>query len=614
MSLRTWGYYAFHTFWNSIRKMFRSKIMVVLAVVFLISALFGGAIGVLVATLEDEFAEGDTELPTDREGYGDPEYGMFNESGEFLFYEDLVEEGLGGYDEDGNFIYYEDAFNQGLGYYDEYGDFIFYYEEITDEELMLIFKWVEAGVVILVFVLLFTGAYSGMKKGSDIFTMADVNFLFTAPIKPQSVLLFRLTFQMLAVFAGSIYLLFQIPNLVINAGIPLEVCLIFFLAFVLVTIYQKLFSVGMYTYTATHEKARKLALPVIIAICAVLLGAIGLVFVSTGMDVEKTLDLTLASEWSRIIPIVGWSKAIVIYAVEEKYWLVLFYVLLSIAGMVGLVALIWRMEADFYEDAMTGAQAREDILLAAQENRKAVEINTDGKKKKDKRQVKDMQLALFEKSKGAVVFFAKELIVRKRLAKFGLITNTMIWYFVISAGLSVLFTNVLDFKEFAVIGFITMFVMFFRNYGNPIASETSMNWLFLVPESPYKKVFFAMMAGSYSAFLDLLPGFMVAMLLMEVNPFEILLWYVVLLTMDFMLSAVGMLLEALFPATAMDTVKASLQLMLKFVVIIFIVIGFVIGLMLGGITAGLFGILLVNLVLGAVSFIIYPSMLHGGIA
>ena len=175
-------------------------------------------------------------------------------------------------------------------------------------------------------------------------------------------------------------------------------------------------------------------------------------------------------------------------------------------------------------------------------------------------------------------------------------------------------TKVLEISDFTITGVILMAVLFFRNYGNPIAQETSMNWLFLVPESPYKKVFFAMMAGSYASAMDLLPGMVISMLVMELNPVTMLLWFAVLVTMDFMLSGVGLLLEALFPASAMEMVKASIQMMLKFVVIIFIVVAIVIGVMLGGFEMGLIMTLILNVILGGVSFMIYPSMLHGGIA
>lgn len=611
--MKLWGYYAFHTFINSIKKMFRSTFIIIMASVIVISAVVGGSIGFLIAALEDE---AEVENPMDREGYGDPEYGMFDENGEFLFYDDLYEEGLGGYDEDGNFIYYEDAIKEGLGYYDEHGEFVFYFEEMTEEDIAYVLLALEAGIAAFIILLIIFGVKSGMKSGSDIFTMADVNFLFTSPLRPQSVLMFRLSFQMLGTIAGSIYLLFQIPNLVLNVGVPLSACLIIFAGLIVVLMVQKLVSVGMYTYTATHEKIKKWVTPVLIGIAALLVAVVGLVFLSTGMDVWKTLELTLASKWSRLIPFVGWMKGLIIHAIHGNIGMVLLYAVLTGAGMAAFIYVIWHMKADFYEDAMSGAQAREDILVAAAENRKVVEVKADGTEKKDKRKVKETDLSVFGKSCGASVFLAKERLVRTRLAKFGFITNTMIWYFTICVGISLLMAKVLEVEnpDFTIIGVVLMLVMFFRNYGNPIAQETSMNYLFMVPESPYKKVFFAMMAGTYAAAMDLLPGVILAVLIMGLNPIQVVLWFVVLLTMDFMLSGVGMMLEALFPATAMDMVKASIQMILKFMMIMVIVIVFTVGLLVGGIEMALVFNLIMNVILGGVSFIIYPSMLHDGIS
>ena len=612
--MKLWGYYAFHTFINSIKKMFRSTFIIVMVAIIGIGFIFGLAAGVLGTVIEDELSseiEGDE---TAREGYGDPEYGMFDETGKFLFFDDLYEEGLGGYDENGDFIYYEDALEKNLGYYDEDGDFIFYYEELTAEDIAQVFLVVEAIAFILILVLLVFGAHSGMKKGSDIFVMADVNFLFTAPMKPQSVLLFRLTFQMLAVVTGSIYLLFQIPNLVLNADVPLEACLIIYVALLVAFVYQKLFSVGTYTITATHPKTRKFVVPVLIGLGLLVAVTVGTTFVSCEMNVWKTLELSFSSEWTRLIPIVGWIKGVVIHALNGNMPMALLYFALNVVGMVGLVYVIWHMKADFYEDAMAGAQAREDLMIAASENRKVVEVKADGTQKKDKRKVLEKTGSLFGKAVGATTFFAKELIVRRRLARFGFVTTTMLWYLTICVGMALLNVKVFETADFTVTGVILMAVLFFRNYGNPIAQETSMNWLFLVPESPYKKVFFAMMAGSYASAMDLLPGMVIAMLVMEANPMSMLLWFVVLVTMDFMLSGVGLLLEALFPASAMEMVKASIQMMLKFVVILFIVAAIVIGVVLGGFELGLILTLIMNVVLGGVCFIIYPSMLHGGIA
>ena len=123
-----------------------------------------------------------------------------------------------------------------------------------------------------------------------------------------------------------------------------------------------------------------------------------------------------------------------------------------------------------------------------------------------------------------------------------------------------------------------------------------------------------MMAGSYASAMDLLPGMTIAMLVMKANPVTMLLWFVVLITMDFMLSGVGLMLEALFPASAMDVVKAMIQMMLKFVVILFIVVAIVVGTFLSGFEFGLVVTMVMNVVIGALCFIFYPTMLHNGIA
>ena len=441
--------------------------------------------------------------------------------------------------------------------------------------------------------------------------MADVNFLFTAPMKPQSVLLFRLTFQMLAVITGSLYILFQIPNLVLNAGVPIEVCLIGFMVLMVTFIFQKLISVGMYTLTATHPNIKKYVLPVIVGVILVFLAITAGVYMTAGQDIWTTLERTWGSHWSRFIPVVGWLKAVLMYAIEGNVVMILLLLILLLLSMVAVIYLIWHIKADFYEDAMAGAQERADMLIAAAEKRKAISVTDNKSKKKDKRKVVETQTIQGE---GASVFFTKEVLCRNRLAKFGFATGTMLWYLAIACGGAFLNVKFLESDSFNIAGFIMMAVLFFRNYGNPIAQETSMNWLFLVPESAYKKVFFAMLAGTYATLIDLLPGMIIFTMICGTNPLVMLLWLAVLITMDFMLSGVGMVLEALFPADAMNTVKASLQLMLKFFMIFVIVIAVVVGVVLNGIVLGLLLNLMLNIVLGVVAFIIYPSMLHNGVS
>lgn len=126
----------------------------------------------------------------------------------------------------------------------------------TPQEIAAIKTYVEAGVMIVFLAILLWGMYSGSKDGTDIFQMADVNLLFTAPMKPQSVLMFRLSFQMVATVFASIYLVFQIPNLVVNMGLGASAVVAIFAGWILLLVFQRLMIVLTYTVCTTHEKLK----------------------------------------------------------------------------------------------------------------------------------------------------------------------------------------------------------------------------------------------------------------------------------------------------------------------------------------------------------------------
>lgn len=93
----------------------------------------------------------------------------------------------------------------------------------------------------------------------------------------------------------------------------------------------------------------------------------------------------------------------------------------------------------------------------------------------------------------------------------------------------------------------------------------------------------------------------------------VILWYFTLIVADFMLSAVGLLLEAILPASALDLAKSVLQMILRFAMIL-VLIGFMAGgYVLGGEVAALLLTAVSCALMGGICFIIYPSMLHNGI-
>lgn len=298
--------------------------------------------------------------------------------------------------------------------------------------------------MIVFLAILLWGMYSGSKDGTDIFQMADVNLLFTAPMKPQSVLMFRLSFQMVATVFASIYLVFQIPNLVVNMGLGASAVVAIFAGWILLLVFQRLMIVLTYTVCTTHEKLKPYVFPLIVGI-VVLLGMIaGGTYLANGQNLLEAAHMTFASHWLRYLPIIGWYKGMIMCAVNGELFSFLVYLGLLLVSVAVLIFAIWHMKADFYEDALASAGKRAQMLEAAKEGR------VIAGKAHAKKQQKEGNL----KGWGASVFFTKEIYCRKRTAKFGIITNTMLFYLLVSVGISLFCVRIMEVSGFLVPGCI----------------------------------------------------------------------------------------------------------------------------------------------------------------
>ena len=270
--MRLWGYYALHTFINTIKKIFKSKVVVVILCSMLIGGVIGGSVGFIGSLIEDQ---AQTEIATDDHG-----------------------------DAEADSVDLEDGFMEK------------YAAEIKES--------IPAATMILLLVVVLFGIYGGSKKGSDIFLMADANLLFAAPIKAQTVLMFRLSFQMLALLFVTFYMVFQVPSLKLLLGIDNFAIFAIFLAWGMLLFMSRMMSVFTYTLTSTHERLKQYVVPFVFAVAICVVVATGSVYMATGNDYMATLRLTYGADWSNYIPVFGWYKAMVMNAIGGDVIIVLY--------------------------------------------------------------------------------------------------------------------------------------------------------------------------------------------------------------------------------------------------------------------------------------------------
>lgn len=541
--MRLFGYYVFHTFINSIKKLFRTWVIWVIVAALGFGAVAGLGAGLFINVLEDQGV-----LETE---------------------EKLSEEGL------------EEQLAE---------------EELSEEDIALIMEVADFAIAILVITVLLFMAYTGDKGGTNIFTMADVNLLFPAPRKPQFVLMFKVFLQMGLIIVSSIYLVFQLPNLVLNLGLNFSSALTLIVSWMVIFIFGKLFSVLSYMVGATHVAIRKYIKPVIICIALVIVLVYG-VQISENMEVPKLHYLYYIPVWGQLT---GFTLA-GLHGMWLKFALngVLLFLELVI-----LLRIIWSMKADFYEDAFINADSNRQKLEDAKQGMTA--------KKRSKRVKREEAAQKNVFGEGAMVFFKKSIYNRRRFAKFGIFTNTSLTYLAIGIVCAVLDIKGAQLHSLTIMGILLTAFAYFRNYGNPLALECRTHYLQMVPEKPFTKIFYSMMAGCYDTFFDLLPAFVVTTIAIQAKPLEAVLWMVFITCLDFLASGTGLLLTMIFPVSLNENIVATVQMFLKFLILIPAGIFMIFSGVLGGMEGAMLSASICNAVLGVLMIFAASNFLHQG--
>ena len=542
--MRLFGYYAWHSFINQLRKLFKTWVLIFLVVCMAIGVLIG-----VGAAMLDDAAGGEEEIV---ESEITPE---------------------------------EPGAMEQLG--------------IEPEEIV---ELVVGGIILVVFVF---QAISADKNGSKIFLPADVNLLFSSPMKPQSVLLFRLMTQLGTSILASVYLLFQLPNLVLNLGLSIWVALAMIATWCLTIVIGKLLQILLYIVCSTNVKLKSHLRNGIYVFLLVIAGAYLLYWKTSGDHYLVAATGFFNGSVSRFVPLWGWLKGFCMFAIEGNIVGLLGSFAAIVVGGVLLTYIIWHIKADFYEDAMAKSEETAELLAAAQSQKGGVAIV---KRKKDRSD--NLRRDGMRHGSGANVFFHKAMYNRFRFAHFGIFTKTSETYLVAVVGAAVLCRFVIQ-TEGLIPVILTLGVLtFFRAMGNPLEQDTQMDHFLLIPESTWGKLFWSLMGGTANCFLDLLPAVIVSALLLGENVLLALAWLPLIVSVDFFATTVGAFIGFSVPVSAGKMVKQLVQIMFIYFGLLPDVAIMAVGLTFDQPVLAAIGCTVINVLLGLVFFFLSPLFLE----
>ncbi|OOG71740.1 putative ABC exporter domain-containing protein [Algoriphagus sp. A40] len=331
------------------------------------------------------------------------------------------------------------------------------------------------GITLMALAFLVFQLIRATKNNVTFFKMADVNLLFTAPVKPENLLLYYMGRSILPSLGGAIlFVIYGGSQLAskfeltfgnaafLILGFALFFFMIFPIRFLIYTLHTK-YGVMEYIRGGVIGLGTVLALMILIP----------------GFMAEKFwqgMFSWIASPWFDLFPLVGWSRGIMSYAYHGNIILSLGYLGLYGLAYFSVVKLVIRFAGYYYEDVLEATKTNEDKLDKARGKQEIDEGTYSLNAKK--------QLALPDFGAGAKAFYWRNYVHSSRQdfhPLFGIYTMGMAGIGIIMAGLSNF-----DWFSHKVLYFYLLFLLFFyfmAGIGRANIGDLKKPFFILIPAS-----------------------------------------------------------------------------------------------------------------------------------
>lgn len=335
-------------------------------------------------------------------------------------------------------------------------------------------------IITAVYVFVFvTTAFHGISKGASMFTMSDVNFVFTSPVKSVHALLYGLVSQMGTSLLLGFFILFQYSWMKNSYGITFPFLLLVLLGYALAAFCGQLTAMVIYSLTSSDDKKRSIAKYIIIAVC-VGFGAFVVARAVNQKDGESIRKLAgaVSSLPVSFFPVAGWLRTVIAGSFYgESITAIIICAVLCVAYVVIMLLLLVLFRSDYYEDVLQATEASFSAVTAKKEGRVSEAVPS---------KVKVGKIGI-QGGTGAGVIYYKHRKESKRARLFIFDISTMV-YMVITVVASFFMKNMNIAFFIAFASYLQMFSICLGRW----TKEFSKPYIYLIPESNMKKLYYCL--------------------------------------------------------------------------------------------------------------------------
>lgn len=404
--------------------------------------------------------------------------------------------------------------------------------------------------------------YFGAQKRNSSFLMSDVNFAFTSPLSPQNILMYGFIKEIQTTFITSLFILFQIPNL-INwfRFAPLGV-VVLLLTYIIFFIILSFISVLIYSICSKRAYLKNI-LQVVAQVFAALL-----VFYTAynGYNHKDNLLLYLTSMYSNhnldYIPVIGWVKAIITQCFGGLNYSLFIYLGLLLLVLVVIVFVLYNLNLDFYEDVLDKSELNETMKNIKTKQIKSADFMLEGKRKRKTRKVTYKYDSMFGEA-----IFRKHLLEYKKTG-FGLVNMYTGALLIGAIGYGLFFPV----KDITIFLYLTIYMGCISNFASKFNFEIVKPYIFLIPDSDDKKIFWATLSSILKYVSDSAIVFLTLAVIIKANPLDAILCMLVYISFGFVFTYGSVLNLRLFGGINSDAIKG---LLMFFSVILYVLPGII---------------------------------------
>lgn len=396
-------------------------------------------------------------------------------------------------------------------------------------------------------------AKKGFSNGATMFSMADVNLVFTSPRKSETVLFYGLFSQLGKSILLAAVIFYQYPTVKDIYGVDFSFLLAVIVGYALVVFLSQMLAMVIYCLTCDSDRKTKIAKIIFYGII-VLFAAITFFKVYKSDNFILSVSDAINMPYMKYFPVVGFIYYGVIGFAKRKLLSVLVALAYFLLFCAAYCVIIRKLNADFYEDVLKATEVSFSAITAQKEGKASTDI------------IKNVKVGKtgLKKGFGANTIYQKHKTENRRGKVFSL-DAVSIFVAVLTNGFAFFLNDSLSAFVFSV--YMSLFTVGKGRW----AKELRLPYVYLIPEPSYKKLFYVLKEQLPTLFVQSVVNFAAFYFILNSSIFEIVSLIFANMSFSFLFIGVNLIFQRFFGSHENKT----LTIFLYVFVAMFLSLGFV---------------------------------------